>query len=308
MKILVTGGAGYIGTELIRQLVKLPEVEQIVLFDNLSRGNYNIFLHSGIKRGKVKFIKGELLDSRLLKQVLNDIDIVYHLAARVSTPMTNESSHLFEQVNHWGTAELVYAVEESNVKKFIFLSSASVYGASSEEADENTTPNPETFYAVSKYRAEGHVQRLMKQIPTYIIRCGNVYGYGVSMRFDAVINRFMFEASFTNRIHIYGDGTQRRSFIYIDNIVDILKNSIAAPLLSGTYNAVDRVLSVLDIASEINSLYPEMEMLYINQHMKMRELVVKPSNELMALQTLPQNDFKTELWTMMRHFHDSTAW
>lgn len=106
MKILVTGGAGYIGTELIRQLALLPEVEQIILYDNLSRNNYNIFLHSGIKRGKVKFIKGELLDSRLLKQVVKDVDIVYHLAARVSTPMTNESSHLFEQVNHWAQPNL----------------------------------------------------------------------------------------------------------------------------------------------------------------------------------------------------------
>ncbi len=308
MKILVTGGVGYIGTELLRQLVLLPEVEQIILYDNLSRGNYNIFLHSGIKRGKVKFIKGELLDTRLLKRVLSDIDVVYHLAAQVSTPMTNESSHLFEQVNHWGTAELVYAVEESKVKKFIYLSSTSVYGASSEAFDINSTPNPETFYAISKYRAENHVQRLMKKIPTYIIRCGNVYGYGVSMRFDAVINRFMFEASFTNRIHIYGDGTQRRSFIYIDKIVDILKNLIFSPLLGGTFIAVDRVLSVLEIASEINTFYPEMEMLFINQHMKMRELIVKPTSELMNLITLPPTSFKDELWTMMRHFHDSTAY
>jgi len=308
MKILVTGGVGYIGTELLRQLVLLPEVEQIILYDNLSRGNYNIFLHSGIKRGKVKFIKGELLDTRLLKRVLSDIDVVYHLAAQVSTPMTNESSHLFEQVNHWGTAELVYAVEESKVKKFIYLSSTSVYGTSSEAFDINSSPNPETFYAISKYRAENHVQRLMKKIPTYIIRCGNVYGYGVSMRFDAVINRFMFEASFTNRIHIYGDGTQRRSFIYIDKIVDILKNLIFSPLLGGTFIAVDRVLSVLEIASEINTFYPEMEMLFINQHMKMRELIVKPTSELMNLITLPPTSFKDELWTMMRHFHDSTAY
>lgn len=307
MKILVTGGAGYIGTELIRQLVLLPEVEQIILYDNLSRSNYNIFLHSGIKRGKVKFIKGELLDTRLLKQVVKDVDVVYHLAARVSTPMTNESSHLFEQVNHWGTAELVYAIEESPVKKLIYLSSASVYGASPDEADTQTTPNPQTFYSISKYRGEQHVARLAKHMPAYIVRCGNVYGYGVSMRFDAVINRFMFDASFTNRIHIYGDGTQRRSFIYIDKITDILKNLLFTNLPGGVYNAVDRVLSILDIAEEINKLYPEMEMLYINQHMKMRELVVKPSEQLLALLQTPQTTFNEELSVIMRRFHDSTA-
>ncbi len=307
MKILVTGGAGYLGTELIRQLVLLPEVEQIILYDNLSRNNYNIFLHSGIKRGKVKFIKGELLDSRLLKEVVKQVDVVYHLAARVSTPMTNESSHLFEQVNHWGTAELVYAIEESQVKKVIYLSSASVYGPSSEEIDINTIPNPQTFYAISKYRGEQHVARLLKKIPTYIIRCGNVYGYGVSMRFDAVINRLMFDASFIKRVNIYGDGLQRRSFIYIDTITDILKNLLFYDLPSGYYNAVYRVLSIIEIVEVIKELYPEMELLYINQHMKMRELIVKPSEELLQLIKIPKLIFKEELYVIMNRFHDSTA-
>jgi|YNPMSStandDraft_1061717.scaffolds.fasta_scaffold00088_30 UDP-glucose 4-epimerase len=307
MKILVTGGAGYIGTELIRQLVTLQEVEQIFLYDNLSRNNYNIFIHSGIKRGKVKFIKGELLDSRLLKEVVKQVDVVYHLAARVSTPMTNESSHLFEQVNHWGTAELVYAIEESSVKKFLYLSSASVYGASSDEVDINTTPNPQTFYSISKYRGEQHVARLFNVIPTYIIRCGNVYGYGISMRFDAVINRLMFDASFIKLINIYGDGLQRRSFIYIDTIADILKNILFSDLPSGIYNAVTKVLSILEIAEEIKELYPETETLYINQHIKMRELIVKPSEELLSLVKIPNLTFKEELHVIMNRFHDSTA-
>jgi len=306
MNILVTGGAGYIGTELIRQLVLMPEVEQVILYDNLSRGNYNIFLHSGIKRGKVKFVKGELLDSRTLKNVVKDVDIVYHLAARVSTPLSNESSHLFEQVNHWGTAELVYAVEESKVKKFVYLSSASVYGASSEEMTIESTPNPQSFYGISKYRGEQHVLRLMNKMPTYILRCGNVYGYGISMRFDAVINRFMFDASFNGRINIYGDGMQRRSFIYIDKITEILRQLIQSDLKAGIYNAVDRVMPILDVASAIQELYPDMEMLYINQHMKMRELVVKPDEAVLSLIQTSKLTFKQELEQIMKRFHDSS--
>lgn len=307
MKILVTGGAGYIGTELIRRLVLMPEVEQVILYDNLSRNNFNIFLHSGIKRGKVKFIKGELLDSRTLKNVVSDVDIVFHLAARVSTPLSNESSHLFEQVNHWGTAELVYAVEESNVSKFIYLSSASVYGSSSEEMTLNSTPNPQSFYGISKYRGEQHVLRLMNKIPTYILRCGNVYGYGISMRFDAVINRFMFDASFNGRISIYGDGMQRRSFIYIDKITEILMRLVYSELKPGTYNAVDRVMPILEVASHIQELYPDTEILYINQHMKMRELIVKPDETILSLIEDSNLTFKEELERIMERFHDSSA-
>lgn len=308
MKILVTGGAGYIGTELIRQLELLPEVDKVILYDNLSRGNYNIFLHSGIKRGKVKFIKGELLDSRTLKNVVKDVDIVFHLAARVSTPLSNESSHLFEQVNHWGTAELVYAVEESNVKKFIYLSSASVYGASSEEMGISSTPNPQSFYGISKFRGEQHVLRLMEKMPTYVIRCGNVYGYGISMRFDAVINRFMFDASFNGRISIYGDGMQRRSFIYIDKITEILLQLINTEFKTGTYNAVDRVMPILEVAGAIQELYPDMEMLYINQHMKMRELIVKPDETMLSLIKTSKLTFKEELKRIMNRFHNSSAY
>lgn len=307
MKILVTGGAGYIGTELIRRLVLMPEVEQVVLYDNLSRGNYNIFLHSGIKRGKVKFIKGELLDSRTLKNVVRDVDVVYHLAARVSTPLSNESSHLFEQVNHWGTAELVYAVEESNVSKFIYLSSASVYGASSEEMTLDSIPNPQSFYGISKFRGEQQVLRLMNKIPTYILRCGNVYGYGISMRFDAVINRFMFDASFNGRINIYGDGMQRRSFIYIEKITEILQQLIQSNLKPGIYNAVDKVMSILEVASYVQELYPDTEILFINQHIKMRELIVKPDETILSLIKKSKLSFKEELKRIMERFHDSSA-
>jgi len=174
MKILITGGAGYIGTELTYELEKNPQVKEIIIYDNLSRGNINLFIGQSKLSNKIKFVQGDILDTRLLKQTLKNIDVVYHLAAKVTTPFADQNAHFFEQVNHWGTAELVYAIEESNVKQFIYTSSASVYGASSQEADEGSVPNPRTFYGISKLRGEDHVNRLMaKDTETYIIRCGN---------------------------------------------------------------------------------------------------------------------------------------
>src|SRR5574339_285303 len=110
MKVLVTGGAGYIGTELVHLLLANPEDEQIIIYDNLSRPNYNAFLGTRLANpAKVSFVKGELLDSRALRKVLKGVDAVYHLAAKVSTPFATAEAHSYEQVNHWGTAELVYA-------------------------------------------------------------------------------------------------------------------------------------------------------------------------------------------------------
>ena len=122
MKILITGGAGYIGTPLVDLLCINPDVKKIIVYDNLSRSNYNLFIGAK-KEGheKITFIRGELLDSRKLKQTLKGVDVVYHLAARVTTPFANSDAHLFDQINHWGTAELAYLLEESSVKKLIFI-------------------------------------------------------------------------------------------------------------------------------------------------------------------------------------------
>ena len=105
MKILITGGAGYIGTELTNMLAKNKDVSEIIIYDNLSRKNYNIFLSEKFPGKNIRFIYGDILDTHKLKKVVDDIDVVYHLAAKVSTPFANEDPHLFDQVNHWRSEE-----------------------------------------------------------------------------------------------------------------------------------------------------------------------------------------------------------
>ena len=223
MRVLITGGAGYIGTVLTKNLVNYSEIDKIFIYDNLSRKNSNLFLGDRLPNAeKVELINGDILDLRKLKRVLRNVDVVFHLAARVSTPFANVDADFHEQVNHWGTAELVSAVEESAVKKFIFTSSTSVYGASDGYIDENQTPDPKTFYGISKLRGEEHVRRLQKKMNALILRCANVYGYSRSMRFDAVINRFMFDANFSKRIQIHGNGKQHRAFVHVNVLIKAL--------------------------------------------------------------------------------------
>ncbi|MFN3403179.1 MAG: NAD-dependent epimerase/dehydratase family protein [Cytophagaceae bacterium] len=297
MNVLVTGGAGYIGGELVYRLSKLPEVEKIIVYDNLTRDNFNLFISNSnrIPNNKVKFEFGDLLDSRKLRKVLKGIDFVYHLAARVATPFANIDSHIFEQVNNWGTAELVYAIEESKVSKLVYLSSTSVYGSSKKPAEETTEPNPRTFYSISKMRGEEHVKRLMKKLNTVILRCGNVYGYSPSIRFDSVINKFMFDANFNNRISIHGSGKQSRSFIHVTKVVDALVALTGLNVPSDVYNLTDKNLEILDLVDVLKEIYPDLEFLFINQHLELRELKVNRDSKLTTYYKIPESDIKEEL-------------
>ncbi|WNB17229.1 NAD-dependent epimerase/dehydratase family protein [Marivirga arenosa] len=291
MNILITGGAGYIGSALIEQLLPDEKINKIVIYDNLSRNNYHFFLGSKLpNHEKIEFIQGELLDTRKLSKALNGIDTVIHLAAKVTTPFADADPHYFEQSNHWGTAELVYAVEESNVQQFIFASSISVFGSSNDMVNEDHQANPRTIYGISKLRGEEHVARLSDKINTQILRLGNVYGYANAVRFDAVINRFMFDANFNKRIAINGDGKQHRPFISIQKVTDIIKQvSMSKGIPSGFYNVVDRNLQVLDIVDALKEIYPEMEFTFINQHLKLRELLVNPQTKLSEYIEIPEN-------------------
>jgi len=304
MKVLITGGAGYIGTELAAILNENPSISEIVIYDNLMRGNYNLFIGQTKQKGdKLRFVKGELLDTRKLKEELEGIDIVYHLAAKVTTPFADQNPHEFEQVNHWGTAELIYAVEESNVKQFIYLSSTSVYGASKNPLNIDSELNPKTFYGISKMRGEDHVKRLINSsVKTYILRCGNVYGYSKSMRFDSVINKFMFEANFNKQIRIYGNGNQNRSFIHIDRMKLALTNIIQSGLKSGIYNLTESTFSINEIIEVIKDIYPEMEMLFVNQNMKLRELIIEFDTRLSGLANFQKNALKEDLTEFKTRF------
>lgn len=288
MKVLVTGGAGYIGTELVGRLLANPQVEKVVVYDNLSRLNYNLFLGQRLPGSeRLSFVKGELLDSRALRKNLKGMDVVYHLAAKVTTPFANTDAHVYEQVNHWGTAELVYAVEESDVKRFIYTSSTGVYGASAEAVHEGSATDPQTLYAIAKLRGEDHVRRLAERIDTYIIRCGNTYGFSRSMRFDAVINKFVFETNFNKRISIQGDGKQSRSFIHVDDLAQGLGSLLTSTWPAGTYNLTRSNIRVIEILDALKELVPDLEFLFINQHLRLQELKVSENEAFNQALGLP---------------------
>ncbi len=301
MKILITGGAGYIGTELVQKLNKIPSVTEIIVYDNLWKNNYNLFVHSNIKRAKVKFIKAEILDSRQLTKALKNIDIVYHLAAHVDSKLVNANHHLYEQINNWGTAELAYAIEESTVKKVINASSISVYGNEYETIRTAINPSPKTYYGSSKLRGEEHIIRLQDKIDVFNLRIGNVYGYGTSMRMDSVVNQFVFGGAFENIIKILGKGEQKRALIQIDSLIEILVALIDSDLKPDTYNVVEKSYSILEIADELKSIIPNMEMLFVNQHLQLRNIDVALDKKINQLIKTNRTNLNKEFKTFLNH-------
>lgn len=308
MNILVTGGAGYIGSELVYQLSQKSEVKKVVVYDNMSRDNFNLFTSQSnkINNSKITFEYGELLDSRKLQKVLKNIDVVFHLAGKTAPAYADIDSHIFEQVNHWGTAELVYAIENSKVKKLIHLSSSAVYGSSKVELTEDSIPNPRSFYGTSKLRGEEHVQRLSSKLNSIVLRCGNVYGFTPAVGFETVINKFMFDAHFKNRISIHGNGNQARGFIHINKVVETLIKTAELDIPSGVYNLSDKNIEILDLVDVLKEIYPSLEFIFINQHLSMRDLRVSSETKLRQYFSIPETSLKDELLEFKSKFAFST--
>jgi UDP-glucose 4-epimerase len=308
MRVLITGGAGYVGYSLIQRLLQSnTSISEIVVYDNLSRKNYALFSGPKTAGTRIRFVPGELLDGRSLARVVASADAVLHLAAKVTTPFADNEAHFFDQVNHWGTAQLVQAVcDAPAVNRFLYLSSVSVYGNHPDPVSEDTPPHPDSFYGHAKLRGEEQLVRLPERCQTYVLRAGNVYGFNPAMRLDAVVNRFVFEAHFQGRITLHGNGEQARPFIQVDKLAGLIAGLLeqpAAPTLApGVYNAVEHNFTVREIAQVVAGIYPDLERHTINQHLEMKSLRVQVPCKLTEALPPPARSFADEIRDFGQHF------
>lgn len=292
MKVMVTGGAGYIGNELVYRLSAEPGIKDILVYDNLCKGNYNLF--TGLRKvpgNNVRFIQADILDSRSLRSCMEGMDVVIHLAAKVETPFADQNAHDFEQTNHWGTAEVVYTAEEVGIGRLIYLSSQSVYG----QGDITNTEHPRvpnSYYSISKMRGEDHVMRLMEKIPVQLLRCANVYGYSKNLRFETMVNQFVFDAHFTNRVAVHGDPAHTVSHISVYRLVEVLARMIKRDMDSDVYNLSHRDFSSMDLVDSLKELYPELETIFVDQHIPLYDLTMRCDERL--LEMLPGGSTMTE--------------
>jgi nucleoside-diphosphate-sugar epimerase len=265
-KVLVTGGAGFIGSHLVDRL--LCEGFEVTILDDFSSGQMqNISAHVNLK--EFHLVRGDIRDFGLSKKVVEDVDAVFHEAALVDVPLSIKNPILFNDVNLMGTLNLLRASLDSDVRRFVFASSAAVYGDSKPtKKRENTLCKPISPYAVSKLAAEHYVKLFneLYGLETVSLRYFNVYGprQFAGSSYNAVITAFISRVLNGQPPIIYGDGKQTRDFVHVDDVVSAnmlaLKNKNAVGevfvIASGTAISVDGLAKRLQKITNTERLKP----------------------------------------------------
>jgi len=227
LKILVTGGAGFIGSHLIEKIIH-KDLDTICL-DNFSYGSRKN-LETTMNNHHLEAIEGDVRDSNLLLKLCKEIDVVVHLAAVISVEKSFERPEETNEINVTGTINLLNACVKNRVKKVVYISSAAVYGLPSHlPVDENHPTNPISPYGVSKLSAEQYVRTFGEAygIETIILRIFNAYGPRQRIsQYSGVIRIFIEQSLKGEPLTVYGDGTQTRDFIYVEDVVDAVMRSI----------------------------------------------------------------------------------
>jgi len=252
MKVVVTGGCGFIGSHLAEELAKEYEV---VVIDDLSTGK----LENLAESKNIKFIKGSITDLNLLKTVFKDAECIFHQAAIPSVQRSVEDPIKTNNVNVAGTLNVLVAARDCDVNKVVYASSSSVYGDTPKlPKREDMSPKPKSPYAVSKLAAEQYCRAFSEVygIKTVCLRYFNVYGprQDPHSEYAAVIPRFITRVINNKPPVIYGDGEQTRDFTFVK---DVVKANILAMNnnAEGIFNiASGRRISINELAKKIIEL------------------------------------------------------
>lgn len=219
-RILVTGGAGFIGSHLVDRLIKCDA--EVTVIDNLDTGNMeNIAQHE--QSSNFHFVKGDICNFNLVKNLVKDVDAVFNLAAIASVQCSIENPLLINEVNVQGALNLLKASRDSGVKRFIQVSSAAVYGdASTLPVREDFNLKPLSPYAVSKLAAENYAKVFQQiyKLETVCLRYFNVYGpRQANNDYSGVITIFANSIMDNRPPTIFGDGEQTRDFVFVEDVV-----------------------------------------------------------------------------------------
>jgi len=242
MRILVTGGCGFIGSAFIRFLLNRTQHEIINVDaltysanpDKTKRFSYNT---NDIKDPRYRFIKGDICDDKLMNTAMKKVDYVAHFAAESHVDRSIESADVFLKTNILGTRSVLDAAMKNKVKKFVHISTDEVYGSIEKgKADENTKFAPSSPYASSKAGADLLVQTYFKthNLPVLITRCANNFG---PYQFpEKVIPLFIKKLLSNEKVPVYGNGLNRRNWIFVEDNCEAIYTILSKGKIGEAYN------------------------------------------------------------------------
>ena len=249
MKVLITGGSGFIGSHLVEHFQDQAEV---VVLDNFRTGN-----RKNLEGLKCKIVEGSILDRPLLDEIMPGTDYLFHLAALVSVPESMLKPLETVEINVNGLLNVLEAGKVHHVKKVCFASSAAVYGENPEQPKvETMLPDPRSPYGITKLDGEYYCELYAREgwLETAVLRFFNVFGprQDPSGAYAAAVPIFIQKALRNEPITIFGDGGQTRDFIYVKDIVGALSFLAQSPGVTGVYNAgYGESMSIADLAQTI---------------------------------------------------------
>ncbi|MGE8500316.1 MAG: NAD-dependent epimerase/dehydratase family protein [Pseudomonas sp.] len=257
-EILVTGGAGFIGSHLVDAL--LAQGHQVRVLDNLSMGKRS---NLPLDNPSLRFIEGDVADAALVLQAVDGCAAVVHLAAVASVQASVDDPVATHQSNFVGTLNVCEAMRQHGVKRVVFASSAAVYGNNGEgqAIGEDTPKAPLTPYASDKLASEYYLDFYQRQhgLEPAIFRFFNIFGprQDPSSPYSGVISIFTQRAQQGLPISVFGDGEQTRDFFYVADLVELLMQAVAAPqVVSGAVNVGwNQTTSLNQLLAEIGTLF-----------------------------------------------------
>lgn len=258
MRVLVTGGAGFIGSHIVRALV--DNGDRVWVIDDYSTGNPENLENVS---SRIKMVEGDIRDPDIVGPVISEVDAVLHQGALPSVTRSFSDPVGTTSVNAGGTLNLLEVIRGSDIKTFVFASSSSIYGdVKAPMKSEDLPPEPLSPYAVSKLAGEYYCRLYHKlyHLPAIALRYFNVFGPGQdpASQYAAVIPKFSTAVIEDRTPVIYGDGKQSRDFTYVDNVVQANLKCLSAPAvaLGKVFNIAcgerTEILTVLDILSAVS--------------------------------------------------------
>jgi UDP-glucose 4-epimerase len=234
MKILITGGAGFIGSHIVE--LYQDRAEEIRVLDNLRTGNRH-----NLKNLKHIFIEGSVTDRELVKKAVQGVDYIFHLAAMVSAPESMENPLDCMNINVNGLLNVLIEAKEAKVKKIVLASSAAIYGNNPTlPKNEDMVPEPASFYAISKFNGECilNIFQNESQMETAAIRIFNVFGPRQNPNgiYANAIPSFIQKILKNENVIIFGDGNQTRDFIYVKDVASAFSFVAETSGMLGVFN------------------------------------------------------------------------